>query len=286
MPALSNSLITNVNYFAGRNNQSYSNIMKGGQLGIGPQIPNIDAATPLVFPNAICIVTHVPTMFDEITYAPEILTSLIEKHAQNVDGISPNLTLSEVEGYTMQNGQVTKMPGITKYDELSPSFTFRELQGNIINRFFETWLSMMSEPNTGYSNLSSMLNTEDIDPLLYSYFSMDIAVIQPDITLLPKNIIDGFFFTCMFPKSAGGELGVKRQVGGDVETKERSVEFTGVLQRSNTTYRACQLIMETLGLHKANYDNQVPITTEIDNQLKDTGISQEIEDIVKTFKDI
>jgi len=286
MPTMKDSLIKNVDYFAGKTNQVYSNIIKGGQLGVGPRIPNIDAATPLVFPNALIIVTHTPDMFDEIPYANEILTTLIGRQAQSVDGISPNLTISEVDGYTMENGQPVMMPGISKYDQLTPTFTIKEVAGNLVSRFFETWIIMMSDPNTGYSKLSSVLNSTEIDPLVFSYFSMDIAVIQPDVTLLPKNIIDGYFLTCMWPKNNGGELGVKREVGGDVEGKERSIEFNAVLQKSTSTYRACQTIMEMLKLHEANFDNQIPITTEIDHKLSDTGISAEIEEIVNEFKEI
>lgn len=286
MATMKGSLIHNVDYFGGKKDQTYVNIVKGGQLGFGPVVVNMDAATPLVYPNAIIIVTHTPNVFNYFPYANDILVSLIEKHAKTVDGISPNMTLGEVDGYTLQNKQPVTMPGVSGYDQLSPTFTFQEVLGNLVYNFFEFWVKILSHPDTGYSQLSSLLRGRDIDPLVFSDFCMDICVIQPDMTLQPKNIIDGFFLTHMWPKSPGGELGVKREVGGDVESKERSVEFAAVLQRNPNTYRAAQMIMKLLNLHKVNYDLALPLTTEIEKRISDTGIRKDIEEIFNEFSEL
>jgi len=58
MAVQTDALIHNVDKIAGLSNQSYANIIKGAQLGLGPRLTYIDSATPLVFPNAIIIVTN------------------------------------------------------------------------------------------------------------------------------------------------------------------------------------------------------------------------------------
>ena len=279
MPVQNDALLTNVDKYGGLANQTYGNIIAGAQLGIGPRLVNIDSVTPLVFPNAIVVVTHTPTMFDNIPHANEILCALLERWAKTVDGISPNMTISELDGFKMQNKQTAKMPGTTGYDDLTPTFTFQEIPGNLIYRFFELWLKMMSHPDTGYSQLSSIFQGETIPPFIYSYFTTDIMIIQPDITLQPENIIDAYFLCTMWPKSPGGELGVKREVGFDGETKERSVEFNSLLQRNSNTYRVGQTILDVLQLHRLNFDLAKPISLQIEDKLKDSGVTKTIEEM-------
>jgi hypothetical protein len=114
---------------------------------------------------------------------------------------------------------------------------------------------------------------------------MDICVIQPDITLVPKNIIAAFFVTCMFPKTSG-ELGSKREIGADAVTMERSVEFNGTLQKNTNTLKAGQMILELLGLHKTNYDLAPSLSDNVSDTLSNTpgNLTSQIKEIAKTYK--
>jgi hypothetical protein len=285
MPTMTDSLLYDVNSFAGLKNKTYANVAQGAQLGLGPNLPKIDAVTPMVMPNAQIIVTHVPTMFDNIPNAPEILCALIERFAQTVDNISPTMSIAELDGIKLQNKQTLKVPGTMTIDDLSPTFTFKEVVGGLVQFFFETWLKMMSHHETGYSQLSSLFQSDSIPPFTYSYFSMDIMVIQPDITLTPENIIDAYFLSCMWPKTFG-DIGIKREIGSDGETKDRSVEFSSVLQRNPNTYKVGQVIMDILQMHKVNFDLAAPIATQIEDKLIDSGVTKEIEEIKSEFTDV
>jgi len=258
-----------------------NNIVEGGQLGIGPRLPLIDAATPLTFPSVVPVVTHLPTMFYQIPNMPELVKSLVETHTKTIDGIDFGYTIDEGDGYTLGDGQDVKVPTIGKRAAISPTMTLQEIQGNIVWNTFRAWMSMISHPDTGFSKLSSFVGSEDIDPFVFSYFSMDILFIQFDITMLPKNIIDAVFVTCMWPKSVSN-LGIKKEVGAST-TQERSIEFNGIVQHNYNTYRAGQIIAEMLSLHKANFDYAVPIAADIDKQISDLGISNEISEIVNDF---
>lgn len=258
-----------------------NNIMEGGQLGLGSRLPNIDAATPLVFPSVVPVITHVPTMFYQVDKMPELLKALVEQHTKTIDGVDFGYTVEEGDGYTLTDGQDVKVPLRGKRAAISPTMTLQEIQGNIVFNFMKTWMSMLSHPDTGFSKLSSFIGSEDIDPFVFSYFSMDLLLIQFDITMLPKNIIDAVFVTCMWPKGAGN-IGIKKEVGTST-TQERSLEFNGILQHNYNTYRAGQIIAEMLSLHKANFDYAVPIATDLDSEVKDLGISNEISEIMKDF---
>jgi len=281
MGKMNGSLINNLGTIL-NNNGTINNIAEGGQLGLGPRLPNIDAATPLVFPSVVPVVTHIPTMFYAVDNLPELLTSLITLHTKTIDGIDFGYTVEEGDGYTLTDGQDVKVPTISKRAAISPTMTMQEVQGNLCWTVFNTWMSMLSHPDTGFSKLSSFIGSEDIDPFVFSFFSMDIMFIQFDITMLPKNIIDAVFVTCMWPKSAGN-LGIKKEVGTST-TQERSIEFNGILQHNYNTLRAGQIIAEMLGLHKANFDYAVPIATDIDKEISDLGISNEISEIMNDFK--
>src|SRR5258708_3724202 len=78
------------------------NIITGGQLGFGNNLPDIDAATPLVMRPIVGIVTHAPTMFtlgsaggsSGTTNAfTSILKALIETQCRSMDGIDIQYTL-------------------------------------------------------------------------------------------------------------------------------------------------------------------------------------------------
>lgn len=282
MPVLTNSLLNDVDYFAGMQGKTYANIAKGSQVELGASMPKIDAVTPLVLPNAQIVVTHTPTMFDNIPNANSILCALIQKWHESVTGIDPTINMSTVDGPKLQNRQTMKMPGVMSYSDLTPTFVFKEVVGGLILYFFEMWVKMLGHIDTGFSSLASIFQSDTIPPFTYSYFSMDIAVIQPDITLTPENIIDGYFITCMFPTTIG-TLGIKRERGGDPVLPERSIEFTGVLQRNNNTYKVCQNIMELLQMHKVDFDNAVPLTDKISDKLTDISVQNEIETLKSEF---
>jgi hypothetical protein len=284
MPVMKDSLLQNIENITYSDQATIGNIVEGGQLGLGDHMVNIDAATPLVFPTAIVVPTHVPTMFDDIPYASDILVSLITRHAKSITNIDPNEDLESLESYTLPNGLPVSVPGRAKRSAISPSMTFPEFIGNNpVRNFFRFWRNMMSHPDTGYSNISNMIGSDEVPYMQFSTFSMDMIVILPDITLLPDRIIEAVSFTCMFPHGSLGEIGIKREIGGSFEVKERSVEFFSLYQNNKNTVAAGKAIMELLNLHRANYDYATPIADTIADKIKDKGLAKEIEDITSEF---
>lgn len=281
MGVFERALLSQVENISSNPNATIGNVLSGGQLGLGPRLANIDAATPLVFPPTVAVVTHIPTMMKRVPYMPELLKAIIEQHAKTIDGVDFGYTLEEVDGYILNDGQTVKAPSVAKRTEIAPSITFPEYIGNPIWNMFKTWITMMVQPDTGYSKLSSMLATDDIDPMVFSAFSMDIILIQFDITMLPKNIIDAAFVTTMYPKVTGN-LGLKREIGVS-QTPERNIEFSGIVQHNTNTFRAGQIIAEMLGLHRANFDVSIPVATQVESEIEDFGLYNEIEEVVSTF---
>jgi hypothetical protein len=250
-------------------------------LGIGPHLPKIDGATPLVFAPAIPIVTHIPTMMNEVEGMGGILKSLVERHAKTITGIDFGYEMDEGTAYILADGQEAKVPTKNKRTAISPNMTFAEIQGNLVWNFFRTWMNMISHPDTHHSSLAALTNNDNLDPFVYSYFSMDMLFIQYDPTFLPKNIIDAVFVTCMYPKTTG-QFGLKREIG-TTDIPERSIDFSGIIQHNSSVFKAGQAVAETLALHKSPFDCATPVATAIEERAINLGIQEEIKNIMSDF---
>lgn len=281
MSEMKDALLKNVP-FLGSKNGTVANIPQAGQLGVGSHLTMLDGSTPETFNPVVPIVTHTPTMMDERGSMAAVLKALIERHTKSISGIDIEYTLESADSFTLADGQAAKVPTKSKRAAISPTMTFPEVTGNLVWNFFREWIGMIDHPDTHASKLTSMPTFGEIDPFVYSYFSMDICWIQFDRTYLPKNIIDASFTTMMFPTSGGGPLGMKKDVGA-TEVMERSVTFEGIAQHNDNTKAAGIAIAEVLQLHKANYDLAVPVATTISDIASDKGVQAEIAEIGKTF---
>jgi hypothetical protein len=253
-----------------------------GQLGIGPHLTRIDAATPLVFPPLVPVVTHIPTMFRKFENASEAFKTLIERNTKSITGVDFGYDLEDASGYTLADGQEALMPTKKKRTPVSPSMVFPEVNGNLVWNFLNFWTSLICDADTHHSRLGALLGDEPLDPFVYSYFSADIMLIQFDITMKPENIIDGFFLTCVSPKTTG-QFGLQKEIGTS-QVQERSIDFRAIMQHNENTYNAAVAIASILNLHKANFDWALPIATEIEEEAQNLGVQAEIENIVKEFK--
>lgn len=283
MGTLTDALLNNVENISNNPKATINDLSKGGQLGLGPRLANIDAATPLVFSPAVPIVTHIPTMFKEIPKMKEILKVMIERHAKTITGVDFGYELDEGSAYILADGQEAKIPTKNKRTAISPNMTFAEIQGNLVWNFFRQWMSMISDPDTHSSKLAAMTNNSDIDPFVYSYFCMDILLINFDPTMLPKNIIDATFITTMWPKTTG-QLGMKREIGTTDGGIERSIDFNGIVQHNSAVYNAAVSIAESLQLHKGRFEYATPVATAIESDAANLGVSAEIAEIMSSFK--
>lgn len=255
--ALINELIPGLGSHVGG---SLANVSVSGQNGTGIRVTKLDGATPLVFNPVIPVVLTVPTMWDKFPQKQEILRALMETHARNITGIDFSYALETSQVQIGHDGQQMDAPTRTTRSQVNPSATFTEYTGNIIYKFFQDWMFDIQHPDTNASILPAMGLTDDgsnkMPGWTMSAYSMSMLFVQPDPTGLPSRIIDAFVIVNMFPKDIG-EIGFQRQLGTS-ETKERSVNFTGIVQHNNNTKLLGVNVMKMLQLHKINYNNALP----------------------------
>ena len=250
-------LIPNAGWLGTTDASSIADIDYGAQLGFGPNLPNLDGATPLVLSPIVGIVTHIPTMFAGIDGAPNTIKSLFERHPKQINGIDFGITLGTAETPVGQDGQMMHIPTDAKRTPVNPSFVWQELQGNLVWNMIKTWIYMIRHPDTQASMLSSMNLNSSMAPMLASVYTMTLCFIQFDTTFRPENIIDAFFITNMFPTETGMG-GFKREIAHS-EPIDRTVAFTGIVQHNRNTKAVAQTMASMIGLHRANYEFAIPV---------------------------
>ena len=277
------SIIRNAGRIASTPDSSIANLTTGAQLGLGPHLAHLDAATPMVLNPIVPIVTHSPTMFRGIPHFDDVLKSLIEKHAKSISGIDFEYTLEGSPTPVGHDGQQMYMPTQSRRSSVTPQFTWQDVYGNLIWNFFSNWIKMVRHPDTQASTLGGIEGGE-IAPQLMSSFSMDVMFIQFDPTMQPENIIDAFMITSMWPQQSG--MAGFQRTPGEVTMPERSVSFYGVLQHNINTKRTAKQIAEVIGMHRVDYNVAVPIAKQISSRLTNKGIQQEVAEAIATFNDI
>lgn len=256
-PFMSDALLEKVVGLGSHLQGTVANVSRSGQNGTGVRITKLDGATPLVFNPVIPVVLTVPTMWNKFPQKQEMLRALMETHARNISGIDFSYALETTQVQIGHDGQQMDAPTKTTRSQVNPSATFTEYTGNIIYKFFQDWMFDIQHPDTNASILPAMgLMDEDMPGWTMSAYSMSMLFIQPDPTGLPDRIIDAFVICNMFPKDMG-EIGFQRQLGTS-ETKERSINFTGIVQHNNNTKELGIRVMKMLGLHRINYNNALP----------------------------
>src|SRR5574344_1834082 len=275
-PFVSDGLLEKVVGLGSHLQGTVANVSRSGQNGTGVRITKLDGATPLVFNPVIPVVLTVPTMWNKFTQKQEILRALMETHAKNITGIDFSYALETSQVQIGHDGQQMDAPTKTTRSQVNPSATFTEYTGNIIYKFFQDWMFDIQHPDTNSSALPAMgVMDENMPGWTMSAYSMSMLFIQPDPTGLPDRIIDAFVICNMFPKDIG-EIGFQRQLG-TTETKERSVNFTGIVQHNNNTKELGIRVMKMLGLHRINYNNALPGLTGSVNP--NTAIQEDLKDL-------
>jgi len=289
MPASTTALIENAGYLGALSTDTVANLAGingtpiGTQLGLGVNLPNIDAATPLIMMPTVAIVTHAPTMFQNFPYFNETLKALIETHAREINGIDLEYNMEDAATPAGHDGQEMHMPTNSKRVAVNPTITLPEVSGNLVWNFIKTWMWMMKSPDTQASILSAV-ETGTMSPQLFSYFSMDILFIQFDQTMRPENIIDGWFCCNMWPTGTG-PFGAKRVIGQS-EMPERQIPFHGILQHNPNTKAVAKIIAQGLALHTVNYNFSQPIAQSVDSSLAQMGIEQQALQDLQNYTDL
>lgn len=252
-----------------------ANIQKGGgQLGVGYKPTKLDAATPLVFTPTVVVVLQTPTMWDSVQAKSETLKSIIETHPKAISGLDFNYTMDVGDTPAGHDSQLQEVPLKCKRSATAPSFTFTEVNGNLIWEFFKNWMFDINNPDT--NTALGFVDNENAHFTMSAY-SMTMLGIQFDPTGDPKNIIGGAVYTNMFPKGTG-DFGFERTIGTS-KVMERTIEFSSIVHHNDYTRDLAIQVAETLKLATANYNKLKTGLTGVNSAISEVGLAQAVTQI-------
>ena len=184
------------------------------------------------------------------------LMELMESHAKSVSGLDFNYSLDSAgETPVGHDSQNMSVPGKTKRSSAQPSFTFQELQGNLIHNAFLKWITDISPAD----HYASMASVNFPGAWCMSAYSMSMVAIQFDPTMLPDRIVDAAFYSNMWPQGTGGDVGFERQIGS-MRFPERSITFSSIVHHNPYTKLLGMEIARQLKLHTVDYTKSLPET--------------------------
>ena len=247
-----------------------SNLISGGQNGYGFKAGSFDAATPLALPPAVIVVLQTPTMWDKITQdtehvLPQTVKSMFECHAKSVSGIELSYTLETQDQPIGHDGQTFKVPTQSKRAEVSPSFTWHEVTGNLVWNIIRRWIWDINDPDTN----AGLEFQETPDPFTMSTYALTFMAIQYDQTQHIDRMIDAAIYTNVFPQ-ATGEFGMQRELG-TTSVKERAVTFNGYVIHNERTRDLGHMIAELINLRGEHYLQASAAYEKVNEMFEEAG---------------
>lgn len=247
-------------------NQLVSNLARSGQLGTGIRFTKLDGATPAVLSPVVIVVLSMPSMMDQYPKLQEMLMAMIETHAKSITGIDFGYTLETQDTIVGHDGQTMKVPTKTTRSAVNPTMTIQEYPGFPVYNAFRQWMRLIKDPDTGFSALpAELMGNQNLDeqklgesiPAWYmSSYSASWVCIQYDPSGLPDRIYDAAIYTNVFPTEIG-EIGFERTIGTH-QLKERSINFSAIVQHNDNTRELGYRVAQYLALHKINYNYALP----------------------------
>ena len=241
----------------------------GLQLGSGLNGPMLDVATPCTFTPVVIVVMSTPAMYTvdgKPTRMATLIKDLIESHAKQVTGIDFGYTLGTQQSPVGHDSQEMMVPAKTTRSQVSPSFVFAELSGNLVFNTFKKWIWDIQHPDTN----ASMAQVRYPGAYTMSAYAMSMMAIQFDPTMRPDHIIDAAYYTNMFPLQTG-EIGFERTIG-QVKHPERTINFSGIVQHNDYIKSLAMSVAEQLSLHKHNYNIAPPGRSAISKDISELGL--------------
>ena len=260
---------------AGRLDAAGNNVssISGFQNGSGVNFQTLDAVTPCVYMPAVLVVMSVPLMYitagGQPTPMAYMIKDLVENHTRSATGFEFGYTLETQQAGIGNDGQNFVVPGKTQRSQPSPSFMWPELQGNLVWNTIQKWMFDINHPDTNASCAQAIYP----GAWTMSAYSMSILLIQFDQTMRPDHVIDGVYYTNMFPLGTG-DIGYER-VLGQTKHPERNVNFTAIVQHNDMTKALAIAVAEQLQLHKHNYNIAPTQRNQIQKAIAKLGYYEE-----------
>lgn len=217
--------------------------------------------------NIIPYLLKAPKFFDFLPNSSDWIKtykSILETLPLTIDGFNSTISVETDSRPIGGGGQEQEEPiNITRQNS-TPSYTFKEIAGKAINKFFETYIYMaFGDEYTKKPNIANYLASIDEIGGLYGpeMYSGVMLFIEPDVTR--KQVLESWLCINFWPKGAGEIIGKMDKKSGS-EIQDVTIEFAAITLRTEAVRRLADLILANLTvLHKMpDLDLLLPIAGE------------------------
>lgn len=269
-----NSLLYNAHEKIAPDGRAIGNINLGGTYGLLDNKHLLAATTPQVHRPIVPVVGHVPTALRKLGLV-DIFKSTFETCIQSMSGIDFNYSTETSDFILGNDGQNRSAPIAGRRGEVSPSLVIPEIVGSPFGNLFRLWNRIIVDCDTHSSALAGILNQDGDDtPYLLSSYSMDLVLIQYDMSMKVANVIDCIILTQMFPTDTG-MMGFGRDIGTGTRP-ERNITFKAIVQHNTQTLKVGKRIAETLQLHRVDGDKQPPVVSNVESILENSALVRQM----------
>ncbi len=229
-------------------------IRQGAQNGATTDFRGFVSNAAYVRKNIIPILIEAPRGFRDLG-EEEVWTgtlkALVELHPKSIEGLNATLTAEFQETAVGGAGEMQADWSDTKRQVSTPTFSYVDKYGLVINRFFEGWISgLLGDAITKYPTVIANPNTrrENMD-FLPDYRSATMLFIEPD----PNHQQVQYAWLCcnMMPKTAGERVGSRDLTQGG-QLAEYSIEYTAMTQVGAGVNEFAKKILGMLDLNGMN----------------------------------
>lgn len=225
----------------------------GGQFGWSVQLTEWINNAAYVPTNLKCILLEAPLFFQlmpEPNKWVQVLRSLVELHAETIEGLEAGLEVTIADHNLGGAGEVQHEYTDVKRTASSVTFKWTELYGRPIQTFLHDWITYgLMDPDVKYAMISTL--ARDRIPLdhLPDWYSMSALFYETDRT--HRTVVKAWVGANMFPKGTK-EISGKKDKNTAPSLLELPIEFTGHYQFNLGTKAFAQRIIDEINQVNAN----------------------------------
>jgi hypothetical protein len=247
----------------------------GGQNGYAPNLAEWVSQTRYVRRNLVCLLLEAPRGFQLLPdpqFWVSALKSMVEVHAQSIDGFNSGLEVAVEETAVSGGGEMQEdFSNITRARS-NPAFTFKDMYGRPIQNFLHDWIIyLIGDPDSKVPMISTLSGTKPGD-LLGDIYSATMLFFEPDPT--HTKVAKAWLTTNMYPKKTG-DINGKRDLTSPGELSDLSIDFTGITQTGMGVMALAQALFSRVNLNNANPNLRPGLVT---------GIASDVEAIGRGYK--
>lgn len=256
-------------------------LLSAGQNGFRTDLRGYVSNAAHVRRNLIAVLVEAPTGFNDLPNPEKYiatLKSLVELHANSIEGLNSTLTVEHVEEAVGGAGEMQETLSNVTRERSTPTFNWTEKEGKPINAIMTSWITnLMMDPETKVPGIMATGTTPG--DILPDYHSMTVMFIEPDRT--HTRVVEAWLCTNMQPKTAGEVVGSRDLTTGG-ELTQYAVEFTALTQTGVGVRNFAQSYLAELNKPGINPNLSPAFVDQISEDIKaqtDSGYVDSVNDM-------